>query len=44
MATILTGTNLGLNNIAVGIEDTAYLSEYFNITEFNPILVLEKIY
>jgi hypothetical protein len=37
MATILTGTNLGLNNITVGIEDTAYLSEYFNITEFNPV-------
>lgn len=32
-----TGKSLGLETMRVDIEDTSYLSSYFNITDFNPI-------
>jgi len=32
----LIGKSLGLESMTVNIEDTSYLSSYFNITEFNP--------
>jgi len=33
----LIGKSLGLESMVVNIEDTSYLSTYFNITEFNPV-------
>lgn len=32
------GVDLGLNTMQVDIEDTSYLSKYFSIAEFNPVL------
>lgn len=32
----LSGNSLGLENMLVDIYDSAYLSDYFNITDFNP--------
>jgi len=38
----LIGKSLGLESMSVDIEDTSYLSSYFNITDFNPIFGLGK--
>ena len=35
MSIIKTGKNLGLSTMSVDIEDISYLSNYFNVTEFN---------
>ena len=37
------GVNMGLNTMKVDIEDTTYLSKYFNISEFSPVFTAGKI-